>query len=42
MVINGLFSEENNQKIQIGRAIKSIGIDPIHYKSGSGRKFIVG
>ena len=42
IIISGLYTDENNQKINIGKAVKSIALDPYHYKSGSGRKFIVG
>lgn len=41
-LINGLYTDENNQKLNIGRAVKSIAIDPFHYKPGLGRKFIIG
>ncbi|XP_037029036.1 vacuolar protein sorting-associated protein 41 homolog [Bradysia coprophila] len=41
-IIHGLYTDENNQKLNIGRAVKSIAIDPFHYKPGSGRKFIIG
>lgn len=41
-IIHGLYTEDNNQKLNIGRAVKSIAIDPYHHKPGSGRKFIIG
>lgn len=41
-IINGLYTDENNQKLNIGQAVKSIALDPFHYKAGSGRRFIVG
>lgn len=41
-IINGLYTDENDQKLNIGRAVKSIAIDPFHYKPGQGRKFIIG
>ncbi|XP_014223036.1 vacuolar protein sorting-associated protein 41 homolog isoform X1 [Trichogramma pretiosum] len=40
--IYGLYSTENNHNMSTGRWVKSIAIDPKYYKSGSGRKFIVG
>lgn len=42
VVISGLYTDENNQKLNMGHAVKSITLDPYHYKPGSGRKFIVG
>lgn len=42
VVINGLYTEENNQNLNIGRAVKTIALDPMHYKSGTGRRFIIG
>lgn len=42
IVIMGLYTDENNQKLNIGRAVKTIALDPMHYKSGSGRRFIIG
>ncbi|XP_023245970.1 vacuolar protein sorting-associated protein 41 homolog [Copidosoma floridanum] len=40
--IYGLYSTENNHNISTGHWVKSIAIDPLYYKSGSGRKFIIG
>lgn len=40
--INGLYTDENDQKLNIGQAVKSIALDPLHYKTGSGRRFIIG
>uniref|UniRef100_A0A1B0CTY4 Putative vacuolar assembly/sorting protein vps41 n=1 Tax=Lutzomyia longipalpis TaxID=7200 RepID=A0A1B0CTY4_LUTLO len=42
VIISGLCTDENNQKLNIGRAVRSLCLDPLYYKSGSGRKFIVG
>lgn len=42
VVISGLYTDENNQKLNIGRAVKTIALDPLHYKSGFGRRFIIG
>lgn len=41
-IINGLYTDENNQKLNIGHAVKAIALDPNYHKSGSGRKFIIG
>lgn len=40
--ISGFYTEENNQNLNIGQNVKSIALDPLFYKSGSGRKCIVG
>lgn len=40
--IKGLYSDENNPKLNQGQNVKSIALDPLYYKPGSGRKFIVG
>lgn len=42
VVINGFYTDENNHKMKIGRAVKSIALDPMYFKSGSGRRFIIG
>ncbi|OAD57320.1 Vacuolar protein sorting-associated protein 41 like protein [Eufriesea mexicana] len=40
--IYGLYSTENNHKMNMGRLAKSIAIDPNYYKNGNGRRFITG
>lgn len=40
--ISGFYTEENNQTINMGQNVKSVAMDPLFYKSGSGRKCIVG
>uniref|UniRef100_A0A336KE33 CSON006888 protein n=1 Tax=Culicoides sonorensis TaxID=179676 RepID=A0A336KE33_CULSO len=40
--INGLYTNDSNLHLNLGVAIKFIELDPDHYKSGSGRKFILG
>lgn len=40
--IYGLYTTENTHNLTTGRLVKSIGIDPNYYKSGSGRRFITG
>uniref|UniRef100_A0A1L8DVT6 Vacuolar protein sorting-associated protein 41 homolog n=1 Tax=Nyssomyia neivai TaxID=330878 RepID=A0A1L8DVT6_9DIPT len=42
VIISGLCTNENNQKLNIGKAVRSFCLDPLYHKSGSGRKFIVG
>lgn len=42
VVIYGFYTDENNQKMKHTRAVKSISLDPLYYKSGSGRRFIIG
>lgn len=40
--ISCLYADENNVKLSLERHIKCIELDPMHFKSGSGRKFIIG
>lgn len=40
--IYGLYSVENNHNMSTGHWVKSIAIDPKYYRSGSGRRFIIG
>ncbi|XP_071450795.1 vacuolar protein sorting-associated protein 41 homolog isoform X2 [Hetaerina americana] len=42
VLIYGLYTTENTHNFSTGRLVKSIGIDPNYYKSGSGRRFITG
>ncbi|XP_055301199.1 vacuolar protein sorting-associated protein 41 homolog [Sitodiplosis mosellana] len=42
VVISGFYTDENNYNIKLGRAVKTIALDPVYYKSGSGRRFIIG
>lgn len=37
-----MYSEENNHKINTGKKVKCVELDPQYYKSGSGRRFIIG
>lgn len=41
VVITGLFSDENNQKINIGKSVKAVALDP-DPKIPVGKRFIVG
>lgn len=41
-IINGLYTDENNQKLNVGKVIRAVELDPLHYKSGSGRRFLIG
>ncbi len=42
MVINGLYNTENNQVINFDRPVKAVAMDPMFYKSGSGKHFVTG
>lgn len=42
VTITGLYTDANNQKLTIGRAIKTIALDPAQYKSDAERRFITG
>ena len=42
VVINGLYSTDNNQVINFDRPIKAVAMDPMFYKSGSGKHFVTG
>lgn len=42
VIIKGLYSNDNNQKLNLGQNVKCVGLDPVYYKPGSGRKFIIG
>ena len=42
VVINGLYSTENNQVINFDRPVKAVAMDPMFYKSGSGKHFVTG
>lgn len=42
VIINGLYTTENNQVLTHDRPIKAVSIDPIFYKSGCGRRFVTG
>lgn len=40
--IHGLYTNDNNHCINVGRLVKTVALDPNYYKSGSGRRFITG
>lgn len=40
--IQGLYTNDNNHSMNIGRLVKTVALDPNYYKSGSGRRFITG
>ncbi|ELU13950.1 hypothetical protein CAPTEDRAFT_174173 [Capitella teleta] len=42
VVINGLYSTDNNQAINFDRPIKAVAMDPMFFKSGSGKHFVTG
>ena len=41
-MISGLYTTDNNQNINFDRPVKAVAIDPMFYKSGSGRHFVTG
>lgn len=42
VTITGLYTDANNQKLTIGRAVKTIALDPTQYRSDAERRFIIG
>lgn len=42
VVVSGFYTNENNHKMKLERAVNTIALDPMYYKSGSGRRFIIG
>lgn len=42
VIIHGLYSSDYNMNISFDCPVKAIALDPEYYKSGSGRRFIVG
>ncbi|CAD7086533.1 unnamed protein product [Hermetia illucens] len=42
VIINELYNEESHQKLEIGKFVRSVALDPDYHKSGSGRRLIVG
>ncbi|CAG0890895.1 unnamed protein product [Cyprideis torosa] len=42
IVIQGLYSSENNHNLSHDYPIKSVALDPLYYKAGSGRRFLSG
>lgn len=40
--IHGLYSQDNNHNINVGRLVKTIALDPNYHKPGSGGRFFVG
>lgn len=42
VIISGLCTDENNQTLKLVKAIKAVELDPIHHRSGSGRRFLIG
>jgi vacuolar protein sorting-associated protein 41 len=42
ILINGLYTNDNDMKLNIGKPVKCLALDPFHYKPGSGKKFITG
>lgn len=42
VVVYGLYSNDNTHNLNLGRAVKSVALDPCYFKSGSGRRFLTG
>lgn len=41
-MVSGLYSTENCHTLMLDRPVKAIALDPLYYKSGSGRRFVTG
>ncbi|XP_046655188.1 vacuolar protein sorting-associated protein 41 homolog [Daphnia pulicaria] len=42
VMVSGLYSTENCHTLMVDRPVKAIALDPLYYKSGSGRRFVTG
>ena len=42
VLINGLYTADNNQSINFDRPVKAVAIDPKFSKHGSGKSFVTG
>lgn len=42
VVVYGLYSDENTHTLNLGVQVKSVALDPVYQKSGSGRRFLTG
>ncbi|XP_013188237.1 vacuolar protein sorting-associated protein 41 homolog [Amyelois transitella] len=42
VLVYGLYSSDNAHSLPLGRVIKSVALDPLYFKSGSGRRFLTG
>jgi vacuolar protein sorting-associated protein 41 len=42
VIINGLYTLENNNTVNFDRPIKAVALDPLFYRSGSGKHFVTG
>ncbi|GBP30829.1 Vacuolar protein sorting-associated protein 41 homolog [Eumeta japonica] len=42
VLVYGLYSQDNTHNLSLGRVVKSIALDPYYFKSGSGRRFLIG
>lgn len=40
--VRGLYSSDNAHSLALGRQVKCVALDPLYYKSGSGRRFLTG
>lgn len=41
-MVSGLYTTENCHTLMFERPIKAVALDPLYYKSGSGRRFVTG
>nr|QHN70704.1 light [Limenitis arthemis astyanax] len=42
VLVYSLYTTDNTHNFTLGRAVKSIALDPFYFKSGSGRRFLTG
>ncbi|KAL5007431.1 hypothetical protein ScPMuIL_016237 [Solemya velum] len=42
VIITGLFTTDNNQNVTFDRPVKAVALDPMFYKSGSGKHYVTG
>lgn len=42
IIIHGLYSNDHNDTINVGRVVKTIALDPNFHKAGSGGRYIIG
>lgn len=41
-MVSGLYTTENCHTLMFERPIKAVALDPLYYRSGSGRRFVTG
>ena len=42
VLVNGLYTTENTHTLELDRPVMSVALDPMYFKSGSGRRFVTG